>query len=154
MTLPAPTIPTHLGGRDKFGGDRAPPGRPYGVRNEAARIVRQITMKPLGAGKMVNDLVGGIRAALQKEMDDAKLEIAGEVTALLTEVRQGKAQVIKIVRDGVQEVRDEFGALIGNATDAADEVAADARNTLKAAQQAAMPAASQLPAAKPQEQKP
>ena len=151
MTQPAPTIPTHLGGKDKF--PPRVPGRPYGVRNEAARIVRQITMKPLGAGKMVNDLVGGIRAALQKEMDEAKLEIAAEVTGLLTEVRQGKALVVKIIQDGVQEVRDEFGALIGNAHDTADEIAADAKQQVKTAQQTAMPAASQLPAAKPQEPK-
>jgi hypothetical protein len=115
---------------------RVVPGRPYGVRNEAVRIVREVkSMKPLGAGPMVKSLVGGIRAALQQEMDASKLQIAAEVTGLLTEVRQGTQQVINIVQAGVKEVRDEFSEMIGNAHDAADEVAADARAKIKAAQQ-------------------
>lgn len=145
MTLPAPTIPTHLGGKDKF--PPRVPGRPYGVRNEAQRIAGQV--EAIREGRVVTKLSAiGERIAAKKKAHDAKAEEwAKRLDALDTlEPRAfaiGDAAVAE--REGdIKQFESDMKALSN--LPLLDSAASSSGS-------AAMPPAAQLPAAKPQESK-
>ena len=99
MTLPAPTIPTHLGGKDKFGA-RVPPGRPYGTRNEANRIVQQV--KAMTKLSSIGD-----RIAAKKKAHDAKAVadlFKVKVKAVNTVIVKGKRKMAR----GKRYTRSDF----------------------------------------------
>lgn len=95
---------------------RHPPGRPYGLRNEARRILDEVeaaAMPEIGGKRLAGEL-GGMLADVRKMVDEAKLGLAGAVTELVTEIKSGK-EVERAIRAEAAEVRKAFGEVLGNA---------------------------------------
>lgn len=105
------------------------PGRPYGLPNEARRILKTIEydMSQIGGGRMAGEIVGGIKAAVAKAMDEAKGEIVGATTELVAEIRDGAKNVKRAIQTEVMNVRKEFSDIVGNATAEAEEAVEEAR---------------------------
>ena len=111
---------------------------PAGARLDGflARTIVELkggTMPELGGKRLAGELVSGIRASVGKAMDESKLQIAGAVTELVIEIRDGTKQVVKAVQAEAMAVRGEFSDIIGNAQAAADDAVEQAK---KAAAQA------------------
>ena len=99
------------------------PGRPWGFVPEAVRILREVKhdMSRIGSGRLAGDIVTGIKSAVDAAMDDAKKEIVGATTELTAEIRDGAKAVKRAIQAEVMNVRQEFGAVVGNAQAAAEE---------------------------------
>ena len=92
---------------------RPPPGRP-GVAQ-------------IGARKLAGEVIGTIKDAVGKAMDEMRLEVAGGITELLTEIRDGGKSVRRALQDEAMGVRAELGTIVGNAAAAAENAIADAK---------------------------
>jgi hypothetical protein len=99
-----------------------PPGRPYGLKPEAGRILDKIgaTKMPELGGKKLAGEFGGLLAGVRKLVDEAKLGIAAAITELTSEIQSGK-EVERAIRAEAQVVRDAFAEVLGNSPPAAAE---------------------------------
>jgi hypothetical protein len=84
-------------------------------------------MPEIGARKLAGEVIGGIRAAVAKAMDDLHLEVAGGITELVTEIREGGQSVRRALQDEAAGVREELSGIVGNATAAAEDAVAEAK---------------------------
>jgi hypothetical protein len=66
-----------------------------------------------------------MRAQVAKAMDEVRLDIAAATTELVTEIKDG-AKVARAIRAEAMEVRSQWGQVIGNAEEAAEESRVDA----------------------------
>lgn len=81
----------------------------------------------LGSGKLAGDIVGGIKDAVARAMTDARAQIGSATDELVGEIKTGATNVKRAIQAEVINVRKEFGDIVGNATDAAEEAVADAK---------------------------
>lgn len=69
---------------------------------------------PEVGGKRLAGEFAGMLSDVRKAVDEIKLEVAGAVTELMTEIQAGKS-VAKAIRAEADEVRQAFGTVLGNA---------------------------------------
>ena len=81
----------------------------------------------IGARKLASGVIGGIQAAVAKATDEMRLEVAAGINELVTEIRDGGENVGRALRAEAMGVREELGAIIGNAQSAAEDAVAEAR---------------------------
>lgn len=124
-----------------------PPGRPYGLHNEARRILHSVgahAMPDIGGKRLAGSLVEEIRGTVSREMSKARGVIGDALNELADEIRHGSEMVASVVRQEARGVRDEFGDIVGNAHEAAEEA-------VQVAKQAVATVAATVAAEAPQE---
>jgi hypothetical protein len=87
-------------------------------------------MPEIGASKLTGSLMGSIKESVDKAMADAHLEIGAAVTELVSEIKDGKKQVVRALNAEAMKVRQQFGSLVGNAEGAGDEAVAEAEKAV------------------------
>lgn len=87
---------------------------------------------PIGGKKIAGDIVGGLKGEVAKAMDDCRLQIAGAVTELVNEIKDGTKQVVRAVHSEADGVRREFAEIVGNAEFAAEDAIEQAKKTIEA----------------------
>src|SRR5580693_612728 len=61
------------------------PGRPYGLHNEARRLLRRFMMPEVGGKQLASDFVG-MMAEVRKAIDESKKTVADAVAELKAEI--------------------------------------------------------------------
>lgn len=87
----------------------------------------------IGSGKMASDIVGGIKDAVARAMTDARAQIGGATDELVAEIKSGAQNVKRAIQVETANVRQQFGEIVGNATDAAEEAIAEAKQSAEGA---------------------
>ena len=108
-------------------------------RLDSLLVTGESQMPNIGGQRIAGDIVNSLRASVSKAMDESRRQIDGAVNDLVTEIRAGAKQVVKAVQTEAMAVRAEFGDIIGNAEEIADEAIADAKQVVANAEQPAKP---------------
>lgn len=92
------------------------PGRPYGLRQEARRILGGLTKEtamPEIGGKSLAVTVRSGLIDLKKRLADLKTDAAAAVTELHAEIANGQ-EGVKRIRAEAAEVKAAFAEILGN----------------------------------------
>jgi uncharacterized protein YjbJ (UPF0337 family) len=97
------------------------------VKGEPTPAEMEKTMPEIGARRLASGIIGGIKDAVGKAMDEMRLDVAGGITELTTEIREGGQMVRRALRDEAMGVRVELGTIVGNAQAAAEDAVTEAK---------------------------
>ena len=66
------------------------------------------------AGKKAGSILDDIQKSIDRAMDECKLEIAGAVTELVSDIREGKKNVVRHIHSERVRVQEKFTGMLGN----------------------------------------
>lgn len=84
-------------------------------------------MANIGSGRMAGSIVSDLRGEVDKAMADAKNEIRAGTTTLVATIRDGSRAVRKAIEAEAMRVQQEFGQIVGNAEEMAEDAVKEAK---------------------------